>query len=313
MNQAIIKNMGIMRQLIEIGDTETLSALTQNTQKVDTSGTFRYLWQAIENNRLDDALIIIEDTERQSRAVATHYDPNVSALKVELHFQENELTLLIADRDDMAIKINQFQIRYHYHVNPYLERMLYLRKEKLAIQARMDTRLKARAEEAEAEYKDFYEAFSAPIKGVMYTLNEKDLREIKMLYRRASMICHPDRVADSDKERAQDMFAELHEAYQTNDLKKVRLITELLEKTGEFEPNSHRLDTSDALKARINWVMLEKESVEDDKQALMSSSAYQMVQQVGEDWDSYFRLAVENIKNQISDLEKWHLLHSNQN
>ncbi len=313
MNQAIIKNIGIMRQLIEIGDMETLSTLTQNTQKADTTGTFRYLWQAIENNRLDDALIIIADTERQSRTVSTHYDPIVSALKVELHFQENELTLLIADRDDMAKKIDHFQTKYHYYVNPYLERMLYLRKEKLAIQARMDMRLKAQSEEAEAEYKAFYEAFTSPIKGVMYTLNEKDLREIKMLYRRASMICHPDRVADNDKERAQEMFAELHEAYQTNDLKKVRLIAELLEKTGKFEPNSHRLETSEALKARINWAMLEKESVEDDKQTLMSSSAYRMVEQVGEDWDSYFMLAIENIKNQISDLEKWHLLHSNKN
>ncbi len=313
MNQAIIKNIGIIKQLIEIGDTDALTTLVRNTQNAEGGESFTYLWKAIENERFDDALIIISDTERQSRAVSLHYDPIVSALKVELHFQENELMMLVADRDDIANKIDRFQNLYLTRMGVWLDRMLYLRKEKLKIQARLDGRLKDQYELAEAEYAEFHDAHSSPIQGLMYMLNEKDTREIKMLYRRASMICHPDRVAESDKERAQEMFAELHEAYRANDLKKVRLITELLEKTGQFEPNSNRLETSEALKVRIEWVILEKEKVDSEMSEILASSAYHTVDQIGEDWNEYFQIAIENVKNQIADLESWHQLHSNLN
>jgi hypothetical protein len=313
MNQAIIKNISIIRQLIEIGDTDALATLVQSTQKTAGADSFTYLWNAIENERFEDALIIITDSERQARAVAMHYDPIVSALKVELHFQENELMMLVADRDDMAKKLDQFQIIYHSRMGPWLDKMLYLRKEKLAIQARTDARLKSQYELAEAEYAEFHAAHSSPIKGLLYMLNEKETREIKLLYRRASMICHPDRVGETDKEKAQAMFAELHEAYLSNDLKKVRLITELLEKTGQFEPNSNRLETSEALKVRIDWVVLEKEKVDEEIATFLSSSAYRMVDQIGNDWNAYFALSVENVQNQIAELENWHVLNSNLN
>jgi hypothetical protein len=313
MNQAIIKNIGIIKQLIEIGDTETLATLVLNTQKAEGAGAFTYLWKAIENQRFDDALIIIDDTERQSRAVAIHYSPLVSALKVELHFQESELMMLIADRDDIVKKIDRFQIMYVSRTGKWLDRMLFLRKEKLRIQARLNDRMKPQLELAEAEYAEFHEAHSAPIAGLMYSLNEKDSREIKMLYRRASMLCHPDRVAEADKERAQLMFLDLHDAYRANDLKKVRLISELLEKTGQFEPNNTRLETSEALKVRIEWVILEKEKTQSEMAELLASSAFRSVDQIGDDWNDYFKMLVENLKSQIADLENWHLLHTNLN
>ena len=313
MNQAIIKNIGIMRQLIEIGDTDTLTTILQKTKKVDEAQTFKYLWNALENQRFDDALILIDDAEKQARQVVVPYNPLVSALKVELHFQENELAFLVVDRDDMVKKIEQFEIRYTSIIGVFLDEMLYLRKEKLGIQAKMDKRLQKQFEEAETEYNAFHEVHKSPIKGILYALNEDEQRELKMLYRRASMICHPDRVADDYKEKAIAMFTELHEAYISNDIKKMRILTELLEKTGQFEPKSNYLDTAEALKAQIEWIVNEKEKVEEETQHLQGSQAYFIVESVGENWKTYINSLAENMKNQIAELKKWHLLHSTQN
>jgi ribosome-binding protein aMBF1 (putative translation factor) len=313
MNQAIIKNIGIMRQLIEIGDTDTLSTILTKTKEADNAQTFKYLWNALDNQRFDDALILIEDAERQARQVVVQYNPIVSALKVELHFQENELAFLVADRDEMVKKIEQFEIRYTSVMGDLLDEMLFLRKEKLAIQAKMDKRLQKQFEEAEAEYNSFHEAHKSPIKGILYALNEDEQRELKTLYRRASMICHPDRVADDYKEKAVAMFTELHEAYLSNDIKKMRILTELLEKTGQFEPKSNYLDTAEALKAQIDWVVSEKEKTEEEIQHLHGSQAYFTVESVGENWMAYLNNLAENMKNQIGELKKWHLLHSTQN
>lgn len=302
-----------MRQLIEIGDTDTLTTILQKTKKVDEAQTFKYLWNALENQRFDDALILIDDAEKQARQVVVPYNPLVSALKVELHFQENELAFLVVDRDDMVKKIEQFEIRYTSIIGVFLDEMLYLRKEKLGIQAKMDKRLQKQFEEAEAEYNAFHEVHKSPIKGILYALNEEEQRELKMLYRRASMICHPDRVADDYKEKAIAMFTELHEAYISNDIKKMRILTELLEKTGQFEPKSNYLDTAEALKAQIEWIVNEKEKVEEETQHLQGSQAYFIVESVGENWKTYINSLAENMKNQIAELKKWHLLHSTQN
>ena len=302
-----------MRQLIEIGDTDTLTTILQKTKKVDEAQTFKYLWNALENQRFDDALILIDDAEKQARQVVVPYNPLVSALKVELHFQENELAFLVVDRDDMVKKIEQFEIRYTSIIGVFLDEMLYLRKEKLGIQAKMDKRLQKQFEEAETEYNAFHEVHKSPIKGILYALNEDEQRELKMLYRRASMICHPDRVADDYKEKAIAMFTELHEAYISNDIKKMRILTELLEKTGQFEPKSNYLDTAEALKAQIEWIVNEKEKVEEETQHLQGSQAYFIVESVGENWKTYINSLAENMKNQIAELKKWHLLHSTQN
>ena len=313
MNHELIKNMTIISQLIEMGDEETLAPLLRKSKDGDTEGTFKYLWHALENRRYDDALILIKDVEAQSRQVAVVYDPIVSALKVELHFQESELSFLTSDRDEMATRIEQFQIRYDNATRAALGELLLLRKQKLAIQAAIDPRMKAMSDAAEKAYAAFEESANSPVKGLLYRLNEAELKEIKTLYRRASMICHPDRVADEFKERAEAMFAELHEAYTSNDLRKVRLITELLVKTGQFEPMSSRLDNAEALRTRINWVLLHIEQIEADVREIEASEAHFTVQSVGENWAQYLADVVGNLRNQIVDLKKWHLTYSNNN
>ena len=109
------------------------------------------------------------------------------------------------------------------------------------------------------------------------------------------------------------MFAELHEAYTGNDLRKVRLITELLVKTGQFEPMSSRLDNAEALRTRINWVLLHIEQIQEDVREIEASEAHFTVQSVGENWAQYLADVVGNLRNQIVDLKKWHLTYSNNN
>ena len=313
MTQKAIKELTVIKQLIELEDWEALSLMTQRIKDSEYAKSLAYLTSAVENQRFEDALLLIEDFERQGRQVALHYDPIVSALKVELHFQENELNLLLADREELAKRIDHFQIRYHNAVGEFLDRVLYLRKEKLRLQAITNPALKALYEAAEKDYNDYHAAHTSPITGLLFNLSEKEQIEIKRLYRKSSMICHPDRVTEECKEKAQAMFEELHEAYMNNDIRKVRLISELLEKTGRFETLRDKLDTAEALRAQIELVVLQVEETEADIKEIKSSQAYRTVDAIEGDWNDYFEEMVQNLKTQIADLEKWHLLHGNPN
>ncbi|WPC10980.1 hypothetical protein LEQ04_09980 [Riemerella anatipestifer] len=44
---------------------------------------------------------------------------------------------------------------------------------------------------------------------------------MKKEFRKATVLCHADKVADEFKDAAQRIFIDLKEAYDTNDLKKV--------------------------------------------------------------------------------------------
>src|SRR5699024_5267806 len=61
--------------------------------------------------------------------------------------------------------------------------------------------------------------------GVVFNnLNDEDKKTIKKVYRQASQICHPDRVSEDMKDIAQEIFIQLNEAYNANDLKAVKRI-----------------------------------------------------------------------------------------
>lgn len=313
MTQESVKTLAVIKQLIELEDREAIGLMARKMKESESAEAFTHVLKALETLRFDDALLLIEDFERQMRQVAQRYDPIVSALKIEMHFQENELNLLRADRDEMAKKIDNFQVKYHAVLGSLLDRMLYLRKEKLRIQAQTNTKLKEIYEAAVQDYEDYHDAHTSPIKGILYNLKEEEQKELKRLYRRASLICHPDCVAAEHQEKAQAMFEELHEAYMHNDLKKVRLIAELLEKTGSFEPLYQKMDDADALRLQIERILIHLEEVQAEILEIQASEAYRTVESISEDWNVYLQRLADNLRSQIEELEQWHLLHTSQN
>ena len=225
-----VKSLETLQNLIELKNEDTIMAMVTSLKNSDQAEMLSYILKAVENQRYEDATILIEDFIRQSRQVAISYNPIVSALKVELHFQEGELNLLRSERDDVVKTIEHFRSKYHNQLGSLIERVLYLRKEKLRIQSLGHPDMKKAYEAALKEYEEYHSLLETSVVGIIYKLKDEELVELKRLYRKASLICHPDRVAEDQKEKAQQMFEELHEAYVMNDIRKVRLIAELLEK-----------------------------------------------------------------------------------
>lgn len=241
------------------------------------------------------------------------YDPIVSALKVELSFQEGEFNLLRSERDDTIKTIGHFRSKYHNHLGSLIERALYLRKEKLRIQSLSHPEMKDRYESALKEYEEYHSLLESSVIGIIYKLKDEELIELKRLYRKASMICHPDRVAEDQKEKAQQMFEELHEAYVMNDIRKVRLIAELLEKTGRFDLSFDKYDDAGVLKIQIERVVLSQEEMKTEIEEIKASDTYRTIDSITEDWKDYFSRIGENYKTQISEMENWMNLHSSMN
>ena len=61
-------------------------------------------------------------------------------------------------------------------------------------------------------------------------ITEEQKQELKAYYRKASKLCHPDVVAEEFKKQAEQIFKDLKDAYDSNDLQKVKEILSNLEK-----------------------------------------------------------------------------------
>jgi hypothetical protein len=152
------------------------------------------------------------------------------------------------------------------------------------------------------KYKNEYEYIKEKQKDVI-ELNEIDKKELKQLFRKAAKFCHPDIVAEKNKEQAHKIMQELNEAYNKQDLLKVKSILNLLENGFEFEIARDSIDDKNILKAKItefekniNNLKLEIENIKQD-------DTFQIIINL-ENWDEYFeelKTSLENEKNRLEE------------
>ena len=86
---------------------------------------------------------------------------------------------------------------------------------------------------------------------------------MKNNYRKASMLCHPDRVADDEKEKAQEIFVELSTAYQNNDAEMAKKILARLQKGEFFVDQSTHLSRKEAMINAIKRLKAEVDALRD--------------------------------------------------
>jgi hypothetical protein len=181
------------------------------------------------------------------KEVDLYIDPEVEKLKQEIINLENEIGLLATEKGEIERRIHQYQIRYNRELGEIIQKIFEKRRDKLKTEAENDPKKESKYEEAEKDYQDFkgeYErASQTPPPAV---ISEEEQSELKEKYRKACKQCHPDKVAEHLKEKAEQIFVELQSAYENNNLQKV---TELLAKieSGIFDEQADKADTKELL------------------------------------------------------------------
>ena len=117
-----------------------------------------------------------------------------------------------------------------------------------------------------------------------------------------NVLCHPDVVADELKENAEIVFRELQQAYEKNDLKKVREIYEMLMKGEMFIAKSDSITEKIKLKAELIKLRNKANELKAELTALTNSDTYQTIIKI-EDWDVYFKETKEKLNEELKTIE----------
>jgi len=306
MNNALATELTKLQKMIVEEEVKPLKQSAERLRQSEHAPALSYLLNAIDNDRIQDAATLVKDLLRQQeQQLAVYIDPVIGALKVELSYQQNELSKKEVVRAEHSKLIDLFHARYFTKVGHLIEKLLFLRKEKLRIQVKRNPDLKKLLDLAEQEYADFFEYKEQSKDGIMYQLTDAKLKEIKRLYRKASMVCHPDRVKEEQRGQAEELFNKLQKAYKRNDIKKVRSIATFLEKAGHFDMKIDAYDNVEVVRAQIENILAQMEETEDEITTIVGSAAFQTVNGIKGDWNDYFAVIQDNFKAQIGEVEKW--------
>lgn len=310
----VIKRLEILKNYIALEDdddiakeTAKLTAYQNNVhqsnahqsnvhQSTADQGSERIsqITQALQQYQFAHAVELIDAFIKSYSQVAVFNDVDVMALKLEIRCLEHQLNAFDNEKIELEKLLTEFNHRHTLELGDHIRKLLSLKK-----QLFKDDPIKFA--EAEQDEKDYEEQVKVEEQKTIFELTPDEKAMLKKQYRKASQLCHPDRVSDDMKQMAQQVFIELNQAYEKNDIRAVNQILEQAQQ-GIFKPRSETIGESEQLKAIIATLKMKIAQTEQAIFAIKDSETYQTVNQI-DDWDVYFADTKAQLIDQINQLK----------
>jgi hypothetical protein len=288
----IIKRLEILKNYIILEDIEDVNTESNKLIQYNFNSDLKNIIQFIKNGELANAIENIEEFISKNNQISIWTDPEIAALKLEIKILENQLISFDNEKTELENFLNDFQRKHTVNVGEIISQILKYRK--LKYKDDYDKFL-----EAENDEKEYNKQFELEKKKEVFELTVDEEKELKKAYRKAVVLCHPDKFSQESPEiqkQAEQMMIELSLAYEKKDLKRVNEILNNLQKGILTTSNSD--NNSDKLKLRtlVNQLKSKIQDIENEIIIIKKSEQYQIIVEI-EDWDTYF----EELKSQLNN------------
>jgi hypothetical protein len=223
-------------------------------------------------------------------------DSELFEIKKEIKELQDKLIALENEKNDIEKTLSEFQCRHTTEVGQIILDILKCNKLKF----KTDELGYDEAKLKEENYKSLYDKQK---KKASFTLSEVEQKKLKQLFRKASKLCHPDKIDSNYKELAQEIFNKLKIAYDNNDLSTITSIIEELESGNLIQENIDVLSEKNSIYSFWRHLKVSIVKLETYISGIKASETYQNLIEI-DDWDLYF----ENLRKELT--EKLSTLHS---
>ena len=233
---------------------------------------------------LDEILRLrIKKCKKEFLTSKSYYDELVSL------FNENKESLQNLKQDtlhDNTRKINQLN--------------LMLKNIKQTLQYLNIKDIKINYQEAYSDYHDFLKTYKDKEEKVDLSLSDE--KELKIIYKKASKLCHPDMVDISKLEDAQEFFIELNEAYKSKNLKMVKDIFIFLDGGKIFKKEDIELQSIEKISLNIISIKKAIKNLLAENNHIRYENEYSFVFDIN-NMDDYFTNIKNQLQNQLEELK----------
>ena len=241
----------------------------------------------------------IPRSSRESALVSS--DLGSTLVQMESSLREMQLLALVDYHVEMEGTQNRFQREKLQHLGPKVEELLQLRCKSLGRDAA--ARQSQAYETATRDYARFSESFQVARESPSVSeLSEDAHEELKRLYKKGSLLCHPDRVSEEYKTRATELFQQLSTAYREANLEDLHEILDRINQEG-FGASSPALSVDHAVGALALIRLREAISTKAHEVCeIFSSEEWHKVEEY-DDWNSYFEEEQRRLDEEIDKIK----------
>ena len=288
----IVKRLEIIKNYILLEDIEELETVSFKLIEFCSNLEINFIVECIKHKRFTDAVTAIEKFITDKQKISIWIDPEIETLKLEIKILENQIVSFDNEKAELDGILRDFQREHYMAVGDLILKLLKLRKLKYAQD-------KDKFMDAEADEKEYKEQFEREKEKDIVNLSEEEKKELKSCYRKAALLCHPDKFSQAPAEiqkQAEELMTELALAEDRKDLKRVKKILKDLE-NGII--SSRKIDESNdklKLKNLVNKLRDKLAKIEQEILDIKLSKDYKLICEI-ENWAEYF----SNVKQQISN------------
>jgi len=142
--------------------------------------------------------------------------------------------------------------------------------------------------EASEDHESFSEEHEEEVKKDINSLSPEELKELKALYRKASKLCHPDRVGEDQKEKATELMTDVNRAYKAKDIAGLRELVLMLEGGMHWSRASDSSNEKEWLQNKAQELRQKAKDLEEEILSIRESESWQDIIEI-DDWMDYFR------------------------
>jgi hypothetical protein len=291
----IIKRLEILKNYILLEDIQELKKETSKLAEYDFNADLNEIINDVKSEEFAAAIKKIQSFITGSQQLMIWTDPEIAALKFEIKNLENQVNAFDNERIELEKLLSDFQHRHTTELGEIILEILKLRKLKFQTD-------KEKFEEAKNDENEYYNQLEQEKQRKVFDLTDEEKIELKKKFRKATVLCHPDKVSDEFKESAQQIFIDLKSAYDLSDLSKVSRILNELEKGNFFKSRSETISEKDVLKVAIANLRRQIKKLEEEIILIKQSKAYNTVSSLTS-WDYYFRISKEKLEEELEELK----------
>jgi hypothetical protein len=291
----VVKRLEIVKNYILLEDIISLETEILKLRQYDFNDNISEIITLVKSDNFNFAIPIIDNFIRQNQQVELWIDKELAILKTEVRKLENQINAFDNEKTELEKIISEFHRRHTLELGDLILKILKLRKLKYKFS-------NDKFAEAEQDERQYQKQFDLEISKKVRELTDQEKAELKLKFRKATVLCHPDKVANELKETAQKIFVELKTAYDQNDLSKVSEILTELEKGNFFKTASETITVKDLLQAEIVRLKRQIKIIENEIVSIKSSETYRKVIELS-DWDSYFEETRQKLNKELDYLQ----------
>jgi hypothetical protein len=293
----IIKRLEILNNYILLEDIEELNKETSKLKEYDFNSDLQDIIDDVRKEEFASAISKIQSFISKNQQLSIWTDPEIAALKLEIKNLENQLVGFDNERIELEKLLSEFHHRHAIELGEIILDILKLRKLKFKED-------KTKYEEAENDEKQYREQVEVEKNKEIFSLTPEQENELKKKYRKAALLCHPDKFANEPIEiqkQAQEIINELFAAREKKDIERVNEILANLEKGILSTSKGDKILDKDKLRATVNRLRVKVKILETEIITIKESDTFQTISSI-EDWDEYFNLTKEKLQRELEEL-----------